>query len=453
MNLIKLVDLYHQSEDLLKDIPDCPRKEIISRIINLHPELQKIKYKAIISEILFGNREHLTNVFLSSDAIGDKIELFVLFRMTYQFKSLTLQDLRDEGIDLNENKLDNLKQEIEEIVDGWIRDGPISYLAETTDELYRDEYLKTEYDLIKRIWHTYALLSGSFEITFSEIEKIADLQSHLTRALREGGSISIAQLQRVVTSLRASIKKLSSQNIIDYLESTVNDVKTYVDNYLQNMDWSSQKIGEVFHSPFEAFTIQHLKSVDPSINLAHEKYTALPSRNFQVDSLIERDATFKDKIDKNQDVIQIPGRINMITIDYTFSSKKDIVLGKCDKSYQSDDRLLLIVLLGSKNPNTVQKLRENLADDTDIPEYSKGDKYVRIITMEEYTTFLTIEYYDFADTFNEIIELSYKIFRSQSLNFDRENIYGQLSKYWSLAVDYLAAYDDDAWVDKYLPQT
>ena len=87
---------------------------------------------------------------------------------------------------------------------------------------------------------------------------------------------------------------------------------------------------------------------------------------------------------------------------------------KFDKHYQSEDRLLIIVLLGQKNDRDIQNINNKLQDSVKEDDGSNHLENVRIITLEEYKDFLGFDG-NHAETFDRYQKYSFDIFHSNRL--------------------------------------
>ena len=164
-------------------------------------------------------------------------------------------------------------------------------------------------------------------------------------------------------------------------------------------------------------------------------------------NIIRRDLDFRKKIENLQSIItDIPEEIKLITIDYTLTSNSYYIRQKYDKYYQSSDRFLVVVLLGKKNPSTVDDLRDELRDLADRDrKTNNGRNYydnIRIITAEEYKKFLGFDGL-YAKTYDEVQTLGYTVFEGK--------FHDKLREIWEIYSEYLSTFSPN-WVNSYLKQ-
>ena len=123
-------------------------------------------------------------------------------------------------------------------------------------------------------------------------------------------------------------------------------------------------------------------------------YEVLPiiKRKSKIDTLIIRNEIFKEKIEKNQNIINIPPNIQIINIDYYFGSDLNKVRKKTLRGYQGNNKLLLIVLL-----STNKKIK--------VPVNVPYEKNIRILTYSEFAKFIKLRG-TFLDRYNTAIEIA-----------------------------------------------
>ncbi|KKM72148.1 hypothetical protein LCGC14_1423410, partial [marine sediment metagenome] len=265
----------------------------------------------------------------------------------------------------------------------------------------------------------------------SETVSLAGYSSLITDQLREGRP-SIRWLGKVITELDKGIK-------MGIEECKIAKVKMQA--YLKLEARDSQDFGNIFHDTYEAFTIQYVASKGGKST--YESKVNFPESNHRVDNIILRDKAFITNIEDHQNVVNIPEGIELITVDYTFTSNEDWIKDKFYKNYQAEDRFLIIVLLGEKNPIKVQKLRDMLRV---LEKYDDGSKYfdhIQILTSHEYKKFLGVTE-GFAKQFDEIEHNSFNIFKDKK-------VYDESMVYWYKSLLYLSTVSTE-WINKYLPQ-
>jgi len=161
------------------------------------------------------------------------------------------------------------------------------------------------------------------------------------------------------------------------------------------------------------------------------------------DTIIERSDSFKDNIEKHQTIIEIPNEIKLIVIDHTIASTLKFVKEKLDRFYQSKDRFLIIVLWGHKSDSYMRDLNAMLQNAIDKDDGSKYLNNVKIITSEEYKTFLGFDG-NFAEEFDRYEDFSFNVFRSLRL-------YNNMVRQSNAAQAFLRDVNED-WINFYLPQ-
>ncbi len=212
-----------------------------------------------------------------------------------------------------------------------------------------------------------------------------------------------------------------------------------INNYLRYEKKTNSMIGRIIHSLYESITRIYLKS--KGIRSAHE-VCIYPPRKFRIDSIIERSLEFRKYIEASQSIVSLPNSIKLISVDYTFSGDLKWLSDKLEKHYQSDDRFLLIVLLGQKNDNTIRELNTMLQDARENDDGSKHLDHVQILTSEEYKEFLGFDE-DFEKIYNRYEQFSFNIFHSNSL-------WSEIRRQSEQATNYLDSISDD-WIKTYFP--
>ena len=256
-------------------------------------------------------------------------------------------------------------------------------------------------------------------------------------------------------------------NIIDVLNIGIKNnkdgcsiAKYKIEKYLESKQWSTSELGNIVHPIYEQLLIEYLES--KGIRIAHEKLVSI-LRGTKPDNTIERKSNaerrsgtksnFEKYIEDLQSVLTIPDAINLIAVDYTYSSEWDLVIKrKLNKLYQSEDRLLIIVLLGQKNDRDVRNINKKLQEAVKDDDGSRRLENVRIITSEQYGEFLgfnnpdhllSINDRNFKQRFNHYQRLSFNLFH------DMDKLFGAIDQN-KRAVSWLEghhAYED--WVKIY----
>jgi len=258
------------------------------------------------------------------------------------------------------------------------------------------------------------------------------------------------QLFSIINLLKIGIKKgIEGCSFAKYL----------IESYLKTKKWTTREYGNIVHPIYEQFIIEYLES--KGIRVGHEKLVSLLSKTI-VDSVIERKtdeerrnrikSNFEKYIEDRQSVLTIPDEINLISIDYTYSSEWDLFIKpKLDKFYQSKDRFLMIVLMGPKNDATVRAIQDKLQNLVEADDGSRHLENVKIITSEQYGEFLgfnnpvlSLNDKGFKQRFDNYQELSFNIFSKL------DSLFGALQQNeW--AERWLTGHNED-WMNIYRPQ-
>ena len=177
-------------------------------------------------------------------------------------------------------------------------------------------------------------------------------------------------------------------------------------------------------------------------------------RQFKIDNVIERKtnferdnnikSNFEKYIEDRQNVLTIPDAINLISVDYTYSSNWDgFIKEKLYKHYQSEDQLLIIVLTGQKSDRTVQELNKKLQGAIKNDDGSNHLENVRIITSKQYGEFLGFDG-NYKKLFNIYQDVSFNLFH------DLNKLFGAIY-HSGRAESWLEGHNED-WIKIYWPQ-
>ena len=120
---------------------------------------------------------------------------------------------------------------------------------------------------------------------------------------------------------------------------------------------------------------------------------------------------------------------------------------KFDKHYQSEDRLLIIVLLGQKNDRDIQNINNKLQDAVKEDNGSNHLENIRIIISEEYKEFLGFDG-NFEEIYNRYQNYAFNIFHSQSLLYEAMHLH----EYAELYLKGLKEDGKEDWIKLYLRQ-
>ena len=130
----------------------------------------------------------------------------------------------------------------------------------------------------------------------------------------------------------------------------------------------------------------------------------------QPDLIIERDSNLRTNIEPYQNIISFSGKIGFILVDFTIALHPNVILEKCFRGYQAENRFLIIVLLREEGQLTTRYFK-NLVDN-DININNNYRKNIKIINFKEYLSFLNL------DSYLKLIDLDGQV---DILNFDEWN--------------------------------
>ncbi len=124
-------------------------------------------------------------------------------------------------------------------------------------------------------------------------------------------------------------------------------------HYIQQGNWCPLcgeryvATGNCIHQVLEYLTLKYLFNQNCS---ADNEYNFIPNRSLAVDIGILRNSKFQNSIEKKQRIVlSINSDINLICIDFTLSTNFKALKTKFYRSYQSPERLLIIVILVKTN--------------------------------------------------------------------------------------------------------
>jgi len=255
----------------------------------------------------------------------------------------------------------------------------------------------------------------------------------LSKQLRSGAPS--LQLYKIISKLNIGIRR--------YMDGC-SYAKYRINKYLNSKKLSTAEIGNIMHPLYEQIVIAYLRS--KGVRVSHESLVHYP-RGFRADNIIERRGNFENNIEPLQNIISIPSSIKLITVDYTYTSDFDRIAEKFEKHYQSEDRLLVIVLLGQKNDRDIQNINDKLQDAVSKDDGSGHLKNIRIITSEEYKEFLGFDG-NFDEIYNRYQDYAFNIFHSQSLLYEATH----LQEYAELYLEGLKGDGEEDWIKLYLRQ-
>lgn len=148
-------------------------------------------------------------------------------------------------------------------------------------------------------------------------------------------------------------------------------------------------VGTLIHPIFE-FLFLRLFLLKKCNAKYEEKLTSDEKR--LVDIIIERNKSFIDNIENKQNTLSIPDFINFLIIDFTIGRNLQNIIDHCERGYQSNDRLLIIVLLRfreKRDEDDINKIQKAILNNPNIDINLK--KNIRLFTRDEFLDFLNLK--------------------------------------------------------------
>ncbi len=143
-------------------------------------------------------------------------------------------------------------------------------------------------------------------------------------------------------------------------------------------------IGLLSHPIIEYYNLKYLIDLK-ECRVKYEK-TISQDRKFRPDLLINRDYNFKINIEQHQNFVFFSDNIEKVLIDFTFGLDINTILNKCYRSYQSENRYLLIVMMRERKYCTV-KIVQNLIQETgDI----SNKENIKVLNFTKFLEFLRL---------------------------------------------------------------
>jgi len=378
--------------------------------------LQKFRYENVVFEELSKYFKLITNIYISGQS------------------NFGITDL---------SKFNNFKQKVTDLVYSTLTDSKIIKKTHTSNMVFESICL-TLTALTNLRYHIPSIFpriefnnknpKNYYTLNELSVEISAKDSRYLLSDQLKSGAPSL-QLYKIISRLDFGIRRNMDG---------CSHAKYKVNKYLDSKKLSTSEIGNVIHPLYEHLTTVYLKS--KSVRVAHESFVHYP-RKWRADNIIERRGNFENNIEPLQNIISIPSSIELITVDYTYMSDFQFIAEKFKKHYQSEDRLLIIVLLGQKNDRDIKKINRELQMAVSKDDGSNHLENIRIITSEEYKEFLGFDG-NFDEIFNRYQDYAFNIFHSQSLL--REAMH--LQEY---AEHYLEGRIEDRtedWIEIYLRQ-
>lgn len=108
-----------------------------------------------------------------------------------------------------------------------------------------------------------------------------------------------------------------------------------------------------------------------------------------VDLLIKRDKNFIGKIENKQHTLIVPDYINFLIIDFTIGRNLRNIIDHCKRGYQSNYRLLIIVLLrfrDQRDKNEIERIQEDILNNPNI----ENNNNIILFTSDQFLDFLNL---------------------------------------------------------------
>jgi len=230
---INIIQNYLKGEDLLKNLPDGPRKRLLQDIIHYpyNNILEGIQDRKILSKLLFGGEYDQIGKFTHEKK---RVELKKLFQIKIMVEQWSLKTFKELKIDITKNLLIDLKLYINNIIDDFIFNNPeYDYVSDSVlrfGVFHNKDFLKKEYRMIYNIWRVFAISYEDPKISFKKIQKEVDIGYGLTRRLRgEGANYNIGTgiLLKYLNKIQGF---LSSENDIqkrELYQEAIDTIKHY----------------------------------------------------------------------------------------------------------------------------------------------------------------------------------------------------------------------------------
>ena len=145
-------------------------------------------------------------------------------------------------------------------------------------------------------------------------------------------------------------------------------------------------VGTLIHPIFEFLFLRLF--LLKKCNAKYEK-KIISDKKRLVDILVERDKNFIDKIENKQHTLIVPDYINFLIIDFTIGRSLRNIIDHCKRGYQSNDRLLIIVLLrfrDQRDKNEIERIQEAICNNPNID----NNKNIRLFTSDQFLDFLNL---------------------------------------------------------------
>jgi hypothetical protein len=123
-------------------------------------------------------------------------------------------------------------------------------------------------------------------------------------------------------------------------------------------------------------------------NAKHEK-KIISDKKRLVDLLVKRDKNFIDKIENKQHTLIVPDHVNFLIIDFTIGKNLRNIIDHCKRGYQSNNRLLIIVLLrfrDQRDKNKIERIQEAICNNPNID----NNKNIILFSSQQFLDFLNL---------------------------------------------------------------
>ena len=148
-------------------------------------------------------------------------------------------------------------------------------------------------------------------------------------------------------------------------------------------------VGRLMHPIFEYLFLK-LSSLR-GVNARFEEKLISTERK-HVDLIITRDENFRNYIEKRQGIVSISPKISSIIIDFTIGTSLNNIYEHCERNYQAEDRLLIIVLLRFESPDDDMKIlefyREGIIKNSKINKNLKNN--IKLFSSHQFLDFLNL---------------------------------------------------------------
>ncbi len=168
-------------------------------------------------------------------------------------------------------------------------------------------------------------------------------------------------------------------------------------------------VGNLHHPIAEYYSLVYFNY--KGCQCIHEHLINIDSKH-KPDLIIERDSDLINNIETFQNIVQFSEKITQILLDFTFSKNEKLILNKCKKLYQKEDRYLLIILMSYDSKDLAEKMQYIMEKSQTI----SFNKNIKILTFEQYLVFLNLTYNRLLSKFEKNSLVNFK--NSRNLTID-----------------------------------